>query len=50
MVDGPKADKVSGIFDMIKLILRRLGGGTFKDEPGTNSVPLIAGDTGERVT
>jgi hypothetical protein len=49
MVDGPRADKASGILDMIKLVLRRLGGGTFKDEPGTNSLPLV-GDTGERVT
>ena len=50
MFNGPKADKAKNIFDVILLWLRRFGGGTFKDEPGTNSIPLLSGDSGERTT
>ena len=47
--DGPKADKARGVIDTILSFLRMIGFGTFKDEPGTLSVPLKP-DSGERVT
>ena len=50
MFNGPKAEKTRGIFDTILNILRRLGAGTYKDEPGTNSIPIIQGDTGKRIS
>jgi hypothetical protein len=46
--DGPKADKAKTIFDRILGILRQVGIGTFKDEPGTMSIPF-KGDSGVRV-
>ena len=48
MFDGPKTDKARGIFDYILGILRMFGAGTYKDEPGTTSVPF-KGDTGDRI-
>jgi hypothetical protein len=48
-VNGPKADKVKTVLDRIIGILRQIGIGTFKDEPGTLSIPG-APDTGKRVT
>lgn len=45
---GPKADKARGIFDTILAFLRMIGFGTYKDEPGTLSIPLKS-DSGERV-
>jgi hypothetical protein len=47
--NGPKAQKARGIFDTILDILRRFGAGTYKDEPGTNSVPFFSGDSGKRI-
>jgi hypothetical protein len=47
-VNGPKADKAKTILDRIMGILRQVGIGTYKDEPGTFSMPLKP-DTGERV-
>ena len=47
--DGPKADKAKTVFGRILGILRTIGVGTFKDEPGTLSIPGST-DTGERVT
>jgi hypothetical protein len=46
--DGPKADKAKTVFDRILGLLRTIGIGTFKDEPGTLSIPG-AKDSGERV-
>jgi hypothetical protein len=46
---GPKAEKTRGVFDTILAFLRMIGFGTFKDEPGTASMPLKP-DSGERVT
>jgi hypothetical protein len=46
--NGPKADKAKTIFDRILGLLRQIGIGTFKDEPGTFSMPLKP-DSGERV-
>jgi hypothetical protein len=46
--NGPTADKVRGIFDTILSFARMFGFGTYKDEPGTLSVPLKK-DTGERI-
>jgi hypothetical protein len=48
MFDGPKADKARGIFDYILGILRSLGAGTYKDEPGTTSMPFKR-DSGKRI-
>jgi hypothetical protein len=48
MFDGPKAEKAQGIFERILAILRGLGIGTYKDEPGSVSMPF-KGDTGKRV-
>ncbi len=48
LFDGPKAAKAKGIFDYILTLLRSFGVGTYKDEPGTASIPF-KGDTGERV-
>ena len=45
---GPRADKAKGIFDYILGLLRTIGIGTYRDEPGTLSVPF-KGDTKERV-
>jgi hypothetical protein len=47
--DGPKADKAKTIFDRILGILRQVGIGTFKNEPGTLSIPG-APDSGKRIT
>lgn len=47
--DGPKADRTKTILDRILGLLRQIGIGTFKDEPGTMSIPF-KGDTGERIT
>ena len=49
MFDGPGADKARGIFDYVLGILRSLGAGTYKDEPGTTSMPLRR-DTGKRIS
>lgn len=38
--NGPRADKVRGVFDTILAFLRMIGFGTYKDEPGTLSMPL----------
>ena len=48
MFNGPRAEKAKGIFDYILTLLRGFGVGTYKDEPGTLSVPF-KGDTKERV-
>lgn len=48
MFNGPRAQKAKGILDLILSFLRMIGFGTFKDEPGTFSVPLKT-DTGARV-
>lgn len=48
LFEGPKADKAKSIFEKILSILRGLGLGTYKDEPGTGSVPF-KGDTGKRI-
>jgi hypothetical protein len=47
--NGPKAENAKGVFEKILSILRRFGAGTYKDEPGTNSVPIFGGDTGLRI-
>jgi hypothetical protein len=49
MVNGPKADKASGVIERLMALLRGLGIGTYKDEPGSVSMPF-KGDTKERVT
>ena len=46
--NGPKADRAKTILDRILGILRSIGIGTYKDEPGTLSAPF-KGDTGKRV-
>ena len=46
--NGPKADKVKTVLDRIMGLLRQIGITTFKDEPGTLSIPG-KGDTGERI-
>jgi hypothetical protein len=46
--NGPKAEKAKTVFGRILGLLRTIGIGTFKDEPGTLSVPG-ASDSGERV-
>lgn len=46
--NGPKADKARGILDSMLSFLRMIGIGTYKDEPGTLSVPLKK-DSGERI-
>jgi hypothetical protein len=46
--NGPKADKAKTVLDRILGLLRQIGIGTYKDEPGTFSVPLKP-DSGERV-
>lgn len=52
MFDGPdpdeKTDKARGVFEYILGILRTLGAGTYKNEPGTVSMPLKP-DSGKRV-
>jgi hypothetical protein len=49
MVNGPKADKASGVIERIMAILRSVGIGTYKDEPGTASLPFV-GDSKKRIT
>ena len=49
LFDGPGADKARGVFDYILGLLRNFGLGTYKDEPGTTSIPF-KGDTGQRIT
>jgi hypothetical protein len=46
--NGPKADRAKTVLDRILGLLRQIGVGTYKDEPGTFSVPLKP-DTGVRV-
>lgn len=46
--NGPKADRAKSIIDRILGLLRQVGIGTFKDEPGTFSFPGKS-DTGRRV-
>jgi hypothetical protein len=46
--NGPKADRAKTVLDRIMGLLRQIGIGTFKDEPGTFSMPLKP-DTGVRV-
>ena len=46
--NGPKADKAKTILDRILGLLRQIGIGTYKDEPGTLSIPG-KGDSGERI-
>ena len=48
MVNGPKADKASGIIERGMALLRGFGIGTYKDEPGSVSFPF-KGDTKERI-
>jgi hypothetical protein len=48
MVNGPKADKASGVLERMMGLLRGFGIGTYKDEPGSVSRPF-KGDTGERI-
>jgi hypothetical protein len=52
MFDGPdpddKTSKTLGIVNMIMGWLRTIGIGTYKNEPGTGSIPF-KGDTGKRV-
>jgi hypothetical protein len=48
MVNGPKADKASGVIERIMALLRGFGIGTYKDEPGSVSLPF-KGDTKERI-
>jgi len=47
--NGPPAEKAKTIIDRILLLLRQIGIGTFKDEPGTVSMPF-KGDSKKRVT
>jgi hypothetical protein len=47
--DGPKADRAKTVLDRVMGLLRQIGIGTFKDEPGTLSIPG-APDTGKRIT
>ena len=46
--NGPKADRAKTFLDRILGLLRQIGIGTFKDEPGTFSAPLKP-DSGVRV-
>jgi hypothetical protein len=46
--NGPKADRAKTVLDRILGLLRQIGVGTYKDEPGTFSVPLKP-DSGVRV-
>jgi hypothetical protein len=46
--NGPKAGKAKTVLDRMLGLLRQIGVGTYKDEPGTFSVPLKP-DTGVRV-
>jgi hypothetical protein len=46
--NGPRASKARKGLDIILGFLRMVGFGTYKDEPGTYSMPLKR-DTGERV-
>ena len=48
LFNGPKAAKAKGIIERVIALLRGFGIGTYKDEPGTLSVPF-KGDSGERV-
>ncbi len=48
MFDGPRAAKAKSFFDWAIGLLRGFGLGTYKDEPGSGSLPF-KGDTGERV-
>ena len=45
---GPKAGKAQGIIESIIAFLRTIGIGTYKDEPGTLSAPLVP-DSKKRV-
>ena len=45
---GPRAEKAVGIINWIVGFLRRFGPVTYKDEPGTWSLPG-KGDSGERI-
>ena len=47
--NGPKADRAKTVLDRILGLLRQIGIGTYKDEPGTFSAPLKP-DSGVRVT
>jgi hypothetical protein len=49
MVNGPKADKASGVIERILALLRGFGIGTYKDEPGSVSFPG-KGDSKKRIT
>jgi hypothetical protein len=46
--NGPKADRAKTVLDRILGLLRQVGIGTYKDEPGTFSAPLKP-DSGVRV-
>ena len=46
-VNGPKADQAKTIMQTVISWIRVLGIGTYKDEPGTVSMPF-KGDTGKR--
>ena len=47
--NGPKAGKAKGVLERLIALLRTVGIGTYKDEPGTLSAPLVP-DTKKRVT
>lgn len=46
--NGPRADQAKSILDRILAMIRGLGIGTYKDEPGTGSLPF-APDSGKRI-
>jgi len=48
MRNGPKADTASGVIERIMALLRGFGIGTYKDEPGSVSMPF-KGDSGKRI-
>jgi hypothetical protein len=48
MVNGPKADTASSVLERMMALLRGFGIGTYKDEPGSVSMPF-KGDTKERI-
>jgi len=48
-INGPRADKARTWLDWIVALLRRVSPVTYKDEPKSLSMPLLQGDSGERV-
>jgi hypothetical protein len=48
MVNGPRADTASSVLERMMSLLRGFGIGTYKDEPGSVSMPF-KGDSGQRI-